>query len=82
MGLSPGGVDAADGRGLGGGGGASPAGYPKGKQLLPELRPEHAGRKCIVIDLDETLVHSSFKVRFKSKSKTFLQLSYFILANK
>lgn len=33
----------------------------KQKQLLPELRPEEAGKKCIVIDLDETLVHSSFK---------------------
>ena len=32
------------------------------KALLPDPRPEEAGRKCIVIDLDETLVHSSFKV--------------------
>jgi len=31
------------------------------KALLPDPRPEEAGRKCIVIDLDETLVHSSFK---------------------
>lgn len=30
--------------------------------LLPPLRPEHQGRKCLVLDLDETLVHSSFKV--------------------
>jgi RNA polymerase II subunit A small phosphatase-like protein len=37
---------------------------PQEKQisLLPPLRPEHAGRKCLVLDLDETLVHSSFKV--------------------
>lgn len=30
--------------------------------LLPPLRPEMRGRKCLVLDLDETLVHSSFKV--------------------
>ena len=32
------------------------------KWLLPALRPEMKGRKCLVLDLDETLVHSSFKV--------------------
>lgn len=32
------------------------------KWLLPAVRSEHAGRKCLVLDLDETLVHSSFKV--------------------
>lgn len=31
------------------------------KALLPDIRPEEADKKCIVIDLDETLVHSSFK---------------------
>lgn len=30
--------------------------------LLPPLRPEMKGKKCLVLDLDETLVHSSFKV--------------------
>lgn len=30
--------------------------------LLPQMRAEHRGRKCLVLDLDETLVHSSFKV--------------------
>ena len=30
--------------------------------LLPPVRSSDANRKCIVIDLDETLVHSSFKV--------------------
>ena len=30
--------------------------------LLPPVKPEHKGRKCLVLDLDETLVHSSFKV--------------------
>jgi len=29
--------------------------------LLPPLSMELAGRKCLVLDLDETLVHSSFK---------------------
>ncbi|KAI8089056.1 phosphatase PSR1 [Halteromyces radiatus] len=31
-------------------------------QLLPPLLPEDIGRKCLVLDLDETLVHSSFKM--------------------
>ncbi|KAI1795714.1 NIF-domain-containing protein [Ganoderma leucocontextum] len=31
------------------------------KPLLPPIAPEHAGRKCLVLDLDETLVHSSLK---------------------
>jgi len=29
--------------------------------LLPPLAPEHKNRKTLVLDLDETLVHSSFK---------------------
>ena len=32
------------------------------KWLLPSVRHEHRGRKCLILDLDETLVHSSFKV--------------------
>ncbi|KAJ7497231.1 NIF-domain-containing protein [Mycena latifolia] len=36
-----------------------PDGSPK--PLLPPIAPEHIGRKCLVLDLDETLVHSSFK---------------------
>ncbi|KAJ1823090.1 hypothetical protein LPJ56_000425 [Coemansia sp. RSA 2599] len=31
------------------------------QHLLPPIAPEHAGRKCLVLDLDETLVHSSFR---------------------
>ncbi|XP_075444062.1 CTD small phosphatase-like protein isoform X2 [Ascaphus truei] len=31
------------------------------KYLLPELKLSDYGKKCVVIDLDETLVHSSFK---------------------
>jgi RNA polymerase II subunit A small phosphatase-like protein len=32
------------------------------RPLLPPVSPQHLGRKCLVLDLDETLVHSSFKV--------------------
>ena len=32
------------------------------KWLLPPMKPEFRGKKCLVLDLDETLVHSSFKV--------------------
>ncbi|KAL9126336.1 MAG: hypothetical protein Q9217_004602 [Psora testacea] len=37
---------------------------PNEKQqwLLPPLQPQLKGRKCLVLDLDETLVHSSFKI--------------------
>jgi len=31
------------------------------KFLLPPLPPEHKGKKTLVLDLDETLVHSSFR---------------------
>lgn len=30
-------------------------------KLLPEHHPEDIGKKCLVLDLDETLVHSSFR---------------------
>lgn len=32
------------------------------KFLLPPQAPEFKGKKCLVLDLDETLVHSSFKI--------------------
>ncbi|XP_066564627.1 carboxy-terminal domain RNA polymerase II polypeptide A small phosphatase 2 isoform X2 [Amia ocellicauda] len=32
-----------------------------GTCLLPEVIPQDEGKMCVVIDLDETLVHSSFK---------------------
>lgn len=35
---------------------------PEQKALLPPIEPHLKGRKCLVLDLDETLVHSSFKV--------------------
>ncbi|KAI0820007.1 HAD-like domain-containing protein [Trametes gibbosa] len=45
---------------------AGGAGIPVGsdgvpRPLLPPISPKHVGRKCLVLDLDETLVHSSFK---------------------
>lgn len=32
------------------------------RHLLPTIRHQDMHKKCMVIDLDETLVHSSFKV--------------------
>lgn len=40
-----------------------PAAQEVQRWLLPPVAVEHKGRKCLVLDLDETLVHSSFKVR-------------------
>jgi hypothetical protein len=37
---------------------AEPADRPR---LLPKLHPDDHGKKCLVLDLDETLVHSSFR---------------------
>ncbi|KAJ8589937.1 NIF-domain-containing protein [Rhizopogon salebrosus TDB-379] len=42
------------------------AGIPIGsdgvpRPLLPPIAPRHVGRKCLVLDLDETLVHSNFR---------------------
>lgn len=34
---------------------------PEERALLPEIHPADVNKKCLVIDLDETLVHSSFK---------------------
>jgi hypothetical protein len=36
---------------------------------LPDPKPEDVNKKCIVIDLDETLVHSSFKVNVNQGSQ-------------
>ncbi|WYZ44191.1 hypothetical protein EsH8_VII_000627 [Colletotrichum jinshuiense] len=40
----------------------SPSPGPEQKSLLPPIAPEFKGKKCLVLDLDETLVHSSFKI--------------------
>jgi RNA polymerase II subunit A small phosphatase-like protein len=37
-------------------------GMEKQTWLLPPVQPHLKGRKCLVLDLDETLVHSSFKI--------------------
>jgi carboxy-terminal domain RNA polymerase II polypeptide A small phosphatase len=37
-------------------------GSEKQTWLLPPVQPHLKGRKCLVLDLDETLVHSSFKI--------------------
>lgn len=39
---------------------------PPAKFLLPEVSIADYGKNCVVIDLDETLVHSSFKVIYHS----------------
>ena len=38
------------------------AGEEKHQWLLPPITARFKGKKCLVLDLDETLVHSSFKV--------------------
>ncbi|XP_040568311.1 carboxy-terminal domain RNA polymerase II polypeptide A small phosphatase 1 [Lepeophtheirus salmonis] len=38
-----------------------PSNHPEQQPLLPPLEPRESHKKCIVIDLDETLVHSSFQ---------------------
>ncbi|EPY54146.1 NLI interacting factor family phosphatase [Schizosaccharomyces cryophilus OY26] len=35
--------------------------YGDGQWLLPPIAKEDEGKKCLILDLDETLVHSSFK---------------------
>lgn len=40
----------------------------KQQYLLPPLQPRFKGKKCLVLDLDETLVHSSFKVCFQGST--------------
>lgn len=42
--------------------GPPPTPGKQGAWLLPPALPHIRGRKCLVLDLDETLVHSSFKV--------------------
>jgi RNA polymerase II subunit A small phosphatase-like protein len=45
--------------------------------LLPPISPEHAGRKCLVLDLDETLVHSSFKAVDKADFTVPVQIEHY-----
>lgn len=46
------------------------------KPLLPPVKSKDSGKICVVIDLDETLVHSSFKV---GKSKSAVNYKVFFL---
>lgn len=39
-----------------------PEASPEKHWLLPPAQPPLKGRKCLILDLDETLVHSSFKI--------------------
>ncbi|KAF1983062.1 NIF-domain-containing protein [Aulographum hederae CBS 113979] len=41
---------------------SSPTDPEPQKWLLPPIKDEFKGKKCLVLDLDETLVHSSFKI--------------------
>lgn len=43
--------------------------------LLPPIQPRFQGKKCLVLDLDETLVHSSFKVCHKSRLGSVTKLT-------
>ncbi|WEW58296.1 NLI interacting factor-like phosphatase [Emydomyces testavorans] len=43
-----------------------PVPLEKRKFLLPPIQPHLKDRKCLVLDLDETLVHSSFKILDKA----------------
>lgn len=50
---------------------------PEQKWLLPPITPRFQGKKCLVLDLDETLVHSSFKVHTPLESWQTQILTYF-----
>lgn len=47
------------------------------KYLLPEVSITDYGKNCVVIDLDETLVHSSFKVHRTLWDASYLFVSKF-----
>jgi TFIIF-interacting CTD phosphatase-like protein len=36
---------------------------PSEYAIIPEQAPEHRGRKTLVLDLDETLIHSKFSLQ-------------------
>lgn len=59
--------------------GSSPAGRSPAAErqqwLLPPIQPRFQGKKCLVLDLDETLVHSSFKVNTNHDRAFSLELT-------
>lgn len=58
----------------------SPLVYGSPRYLLPPVRHQDMHKKCMVIDLDETLVHSSFKVSLKT-ALFLCKLFFFSSAN-
>jgi membrane-associated HD superfamily phosphohydrolase len=44
--------------------------------LLDPIEKEQQGRKCLVLDLDETLIHSSFKVNIIIQDYMYYMYSY------
>ena len=55
---------------------------PQQKFLLPPIEPRFKGRKCLVLDLDETLVHSSFKVSLPHPLRSLQRLISFRYSTK
>lgn len=54
-----------------------PASQENQQWLLPPVKTSLKGRKCLVLDLDETLVHSSFKV-CEEASEIYLSAHIFL----
>lgn len=52
---------------------------PPAKYLLPEVSINDYGKNCVVIDLDETLVHSSFKVLVHTHTHKHKYYNYVIM---
>lgn len=49
--------------------------------LLPAIRHQDMHKKCMVIDLDETLVHSSFKVTHFKVYFTYILFTKILIQN-